>query len=136
MCTKIPELDTPVTDIFRKSIILQISRFNISRHWQFYFSCKKLGQVTISGNILFSHSILLYGKASEVKRQENFFLQEMNFFFFFFNQQKTPDTKRKSTLSRRLQESANKKQFDGRLHNRQKQQRCTERLHSWKLIWK
>lgn len=135
MCTKIPELDTPVTDIFRKSIILQISRFNISRHWQFYFSCKKLGQVTISGNILFSHSILLYGKASEVKRQENFFLQEMNF-FFFFNQQKTPDTKRKSTLSRRLQESANKKRFDGRLHNRQKQQRCTERLHSWKLIWK
>lgn len=68
------------------------------------------------------------------KKTGKLFPARDEFFFFFFNQQKTPDTKRKSTLSRRLQESANKKQFDGRLHNRQKQQRCTERLHSWKLI--
>lgn len=44
------------------------------------FFFQKLGQVTISWNSLFNHSVLLYGKVSEVKRVF-FLLEKVDFFF-------------------------------------------------------
>lgn len=96
-------------DSFCKYAILQISRCAISRHWQFSFSCRKQRQVRVSRNSLFSHRILLYGKASVVKRQEIFFLLERDFLFLYSNRRPTHDAKKKPTSSRRLQEKCHQK---------------------------
>ena len=93
---------------FCKYAMLQIIRFTISRHWLFSSSHRKLGQVTVSRNSLFSHRILLYSKASEVKRQEIFFLLQRGF-IFCSNRRPTLDAKKKPTSSSRLRETYHQK---------------------------
>lgn len=109
----IPCWTCQLQEFFCKYAILQDTRFSLSRHSQFSFSCRKLGQVSVPRSSLFSHRIVLYGKASEVKRQEIFFLLERGVFFAATEDQLLM-LKRNSLQAEDYERSAIKSQFDVR----------------------
>lgn len=135
----IPCWTCQVQEFFCKDALLQDTRFTLSRHWRVSFSCRKLGQVSVPRSSLLSYRIVLYGKASEVKRQEIFFLLERG--FFCSNRRPNPDAKKKPTSSRRLWAEFHQKSVwcerfltNMQLHSRQKQHRCSEQSYSRKFV--